>query len=316
MNRTQIRIVERVLTRLKLKQLRLLVAVGERHSILHAAQALNMSQPAATKLIKDLELDFDVQLFDRTNRGMVPTVFGAALIRHGKLILAQISHAAQELDDLNEGNGGRVVVGTLLTASAEFLPRVLTRLLTDKPGLVVKLVEGTNEVLMPALRSGDVDLVVGRLPMHRHRAEIMQERLFDEEVICVARTGHPVHRHAAPALTDLMGYPWILPPAETTLRRQLDQVFVDLGGGAPPYAVESVSYLANRGLLVGSDMLAVMPAHVPRHDISAGALARVDWPVPIPIGPVGVSMRKSASLSPSVAGVLDALRAEAAQMTR
>lgn len=315
MSRTQIRIVERVLTRLKLKQLRLLVAVGEQHSILHAAQALNMSQPAATKLIKDLELDFDVQLFDRTNRGMVPTVFGQALIRHGKLILAQISHAAQELDDLNEGNGGRVVVGTLLAASADFLPRVLHRLVVEKPGLVVKLVEGTNEVLMPALRSGDVDLVVGRLPMHRHRAEIEQERLFDEEVICVARAGHPLIGIEAPDLADLMRFTWILPPAETTLRRQLDQVFVDLGGGAPAYAVESVSYLANRGLLVGSDMLAVMPAHVPRHDIATGALARVNWQVPIPIGPVGVSMRRSASLSPSVAGFLAALRREAAEIS-
>lgn len=314
MNRTQVRIVERVLTRLKLKQLRLLVAVGEHHSILHAAQALHISQPAATKLIKDLELDFDVQLFERTNRGMVPTIFGEALIRHGKLILAQISHAAQELDDLNEGNGGRVVVGTLLAASADFLPRVLQSVLRDKPGLVVKLTEGTNEVLMPALRSGDVDLVVGRLPIHRHRTEITQERLFDERVICVARKGHPLHQCEAPELSDLLSFPWIVPPMETTLRRQLDHVFVEAGAGAPLSAVESVSYLANRSLLLGSDMLAVMPAHVPRQDIEAGLLQQVDWTVPIPIGPVGVSMRKEATLSPAVNAVLEALRAEALVM--
>ncbi|GGH32872.1 transcriptional regulator, LysR family [Cribrihabitans marinus] len=312
MSRTQIRIVERVLTRLKLKQLRLLVAVGEHHSILHAAQALNISQPAATKLIKDLELDFDVQLFQRTNRGMVPTVFGEALIRHGKLILAQISHAAQELDDLNLGNGGRVVLGTLLAASAEFLPRVLGRLQRERPGLVVKLVEGTNDVLMPALRAGDVDLVVGRLPIHRHRTEIAQERLFEEHVICVARAGHPVHALSAPGVADLLEYPWILPPSETTLRRQIDHMFVEAGGPEPRHAVESVSYLANRALLVSSDMLAVMPAHVPAHDIETGALRQVAWDVPIPIGPVGISMRKSAPLSPAVDAVLEALRAEAA----
>ncbi|MEX0368294.1 MAG: LysR substrate-binding domain-containing protein [Ruegeria sp.] len=315
MSHSQIRIVERVLTRLKLKQLRLLVAVGEQHSILHAAQSLHISQPAATKLIKDLELDFGVQLFDRTNRGMVPTVFGKALIRHGKLILAQISHAAQELDDLNEGNGGRVVVGTLLAASAEFLPRVMQRLLTEKPELVVKLVEGTNEVLMPALRAGEVDLVVGRLPVHRHRSEIVQERLFDERVICVARAGHPAHDLPAPELADLMAYPWILPPAETTLRRQLDQIFVGAGGDAPRFPVESVSYLTNRSLLVSSDMLAIMPAHVPTCDIEAGLLRQVNWTVPIPIGPVGVSMRKSVALSPPVNGFLEALRREAVDMT-
>ena len=107
------RIVERALTRLKLRQLRLLVAVGQHGSIQNAAHDLNISQPAATKMIQDLEVDFEVKLFDRTNRGVVPTVFGESLIRHGKLIFAQVSNAAQELDDLNEGNSGRVVVGSL-----------------------------------------------------------------------------------------------------------------------------------------------------------------------------------------------------------
>ena len=110
----QNRIVDRAVSRLKLRQLRLLVAVGQYGSIQHAARELRISQPAATKLIKDLELDFEVKLFDRTNRGVVPTAHGDALIRHGKLILAQVSNAAQELDDLSEGSSGRVVIGTLL----------------------------------------------------------------------------------------------------------------------------------------------------------------------------------------------------------
>ena len=141
------RIVERAMTRLKLRQLRLLVAVGQHGSIQNAAHDLNISQPAATKMIQDLELDFEVKLFDRTNRGVVPTVFGAALIRHGKLIFSQVSNAAQELDDLNEGNSGRVVVGTLLAASPSLLPMAVEGLLKDRPKVAIKIVEGTNEVL-------------------------------------------------------------------------------------------------------------------------------------------------------------------------
>ena len=110
------RVVERALTRLKLRQLRLLVAVGQHGSIQSAARDLSISQPAATKMIQDLELDFEVKLFERTNRGVVPTVFGDALIRHGKLLFAQVSNAAQALDELNEGNDGRVGVGTLSAA--------------------------------------------------------------------------------------------------------------------------------------------------------------------------------------------------------
>ncbi|MYF88759.1 MAG: LysR family transcriptional regulator, partial [Boseongicola sp. SB0676_bin_33] len=103
------RILDRALTRLKLRQLRLLVAVGTHGNIQNAARELGISQPAATKMIQDLELDFEVTLFSRTNRGVIPTVFGETLIRHGKLIFAQVSYAAQELDDLSEGNSGRVV---------------------------------------------------------------------------------------------------------------------------------------------------------------------------------------------------------------
>ena len=111
------RIVDRALTRLKLRQLRLLVAVGSHGNIQNAARELGISQPAATKMIQDLELDFEVKLFNRTNRGVIPTIFGETLIKHGKLIFAQVSNAAQELDDLNEGNSGRVVIGTLVAAS-------------------------------------------------------------------------------------------------------------------------------------------------------------------------------------------------------
>ena len=106
MNARRSRIVDRALIRLKLRQLRLLVAVGRHSNIQNAARELGISQPAATKMVEDLEVDFEVKLFDRRNRGVIPTVFGGTLIRHGKLIFAQVSSAAQELDDLSEGNSG------------------------------------------------------------------------------------------------------------------------------------------------------------------------------------------------------------------
>ena len=174
------RIVERATTRLKLRQLRLLIAVGQRGNIQSAAAELGISQPAATKMIQELELDFEVKLFRRTNRGAVPTAYGKSLIRHGKLIFAQVSNAAQELDDLNEGNSGRVVIGTLLAASSSLLPRAIETVLVTRPKVVIKIVEGTNEALMPALLSGEIDMVLGRLPNLRHRSKLVQEKLFGE----------------------------------------------------------------------------------------------------------------------------------------
>jgi DNA-binding transcriptional LysR family regulator len=307
------RITARVIDRLKLKQLRLLIEVDRHRSILHAAREMNLSQPAATKMIKDMELDFDVLLFERTNRGVTPTDSGAALIRGARLIFSQVSGTAQEIEDLSGGRAGRVVVGTLLAASSRLLPMAIGRALAARPRLAIKVVEGTNEVLMPRLRAGELDLVVGRLPVQRHRSDLAQRRLFDDPVALVVRAGHPLTIQPAPTFEDLRGYGWILPPAETTLRRQIDQYFINQGQYVPAQVVESVSFLTNRALLRGSDMICALPAEVVA---GGGAEGLVALPLSLPFGtgPVGASYRTATSLSPAASAFLEALEQASAAL--
>lgn len=308
------RIVARALTRLKLRQLRLLVAVGTHGNIQNAAGTLGISQPAATKMIQELELDFEVKLFDRTNRGVVPTVFGETLIRHGKLIFAQISNAAQELDDLSEGNAGRVVVGTLLAASTRLLPRAIDLLLAERPNVAIKVVEGTNEVLMPGLLSGEIDMVVGRLPSHRHRDKIEQEKIFEDRILAVVGPEHPLAGRTGITFARTKPFGWILPPLETTLRRQVDHFFVGQQQYVPPVSIESVSYLTNRALLQSRDLIGLLPAEVVSQDVRNGHLAQLDWTVPFGQGPIGVSLRAHDDLSPAGRAFKAALH-EAARST-
>lgn len=263
-------------------------------------------------MIQDLELDFEVKLFDRTNRGVVLTVFGETLIRHGKLIFSQVSNAVQELDDLNEGNSGRVVIGTLLAASPTLLPAAMQLLLQERPKVAIKIVEGTNEVLMPALLSGEIDLVVGRLPSFRHRSKIVQEKFYDERIVAVAGRHHPLAGQASVSFEQLEPFGWILPPLETTLRRQADQFFIRQNQYKPMVVTESISYLANRSLLRNHDFIGLMPFHVAQLDIEHGLLAQIEWAVPFGAGAVGVSHRGEDSLSPASAAFLTALRQAAA----
>ena len=302
------RIFNRVLIRLKLRQFRLLVAVGQQGSIQHAARDLGISQPAATKMIQDMEFDFEVKLFNRTNRGVVPTVYGETLIRHSKLIFTQISSAVQELGDLNEGNTGRVVVGTLLAASPTLLPAAVDHLLQERPKVAIKIVEGTNEVLIPRLISGEIDMVVGRLSTHRYRTRVTQEKLFDERMLAVVGRQHELAQARSVTFEQLTAFGWILPPEETTLRRQTEQYFIKQNRFVPSVAIESVSYLANRSLLRNHDFVGLMPAHVATLDIERGLLVQVDWAVPFGAGPVGVSYRGEDSLSPAGRAFLVALR--------
>lgn len=305
------RIVDRALSRLKLRQLRLLVAVGTHGNIQNAARSLSISQPAATKMIQDLELDFEVKLFDRTNRGVVPTVFGETLIRHGKLIFAQISNAAQELDDLSEGNAGRVVVGTLLAASTSLLPKAIEILLAKRPNVAIKISEGTNEVLMPGLLSGEIDMVVGRLPSQRHRDKLRQEKLFDDHILAVVGPQHPLVDKQDVSFAQTKPFGWILPPLETTLRRQVDQFFVGQQQYVPKVAIESVSYLTNRALLQSRNLIGLMPAAVVSHDVANEHLVELDWRVPFGHGPIGVSLRVGDDLSPAGRAFKSALHAAA-----
>jgi DNA-binding transcriptional LysR family regulator len=304
---------EAISGRLKLKQLRLIAAIGEHASVLRAAEALNISQPGATRLLKDAEDDLGVPLFNRTNRGVVPTDYGRSLIRHAKLVLAQLSHAAEELDDLAGGMGGRVTVGTLLAASAIVLPAAICRLREKRPRVTVAVIEGTNDRLMPALRVGDIDFVVGRLSEFRFRDELVQEPLFHEEACVVVRAGHPLARRKRLQIAALAGCEWILQPPETTLRRQVDKAFHDAGLEAPRPAVQSVSLLTNRALLLATDMVGVWPRQVILDDVRRGVLSVLPVKLPAAAGPVGISRRRSVILSPAAQALAAELKVVAAR---
>jgi DNA-binding transcriptional LysR family regulator len=299
------RFENRLLTGIKLRQLRLLVAVSEQGSILRAAATLNVAQPAATKMLRDLEHALGVELFARSSRGVTPTLFGEVVIRHAKLVLAQLRHASDELSSLTQGASGRVVVGTLLAAAPHLLPRAIVALKRERPGIRISVIEGTNDKLRPMLRGGDLDLVIGRLPEYRERAGLTHEILYEEPVSIVVRRGHPLARRSALKLADLRSQEWILPPPETSLRRQLEQGFRGAGLELPALSIESVSILANFTLLRETDMVAVLPFEVAG---SQPDLVRLPIDVDIGYGAVGVTLRRDAELAPATQYFLSIIR--------
>ena len=102
--------------RLKTRQLLLLQALAEEGNIHRAATVLSMTQPAASKLLKDLEDVLGVQLFDRLPRGMRPTWYGEAMIRHARMALASLDQAYDEVEALKAGRFGQVSVGAITHA--------------------------------------------------------------------------------------------------------------------------------------------------------------------------------------------------------
>ncbi|ROS01689.1 LysR family transcriptional regulator [Sinobacterium caligoides] len=309
-------ILERhLVSRMKIKHLRLLVTVGEQGNIFKAAQLMNMVQPAATKTIRDIENALGIVLFNRSSRGVTMTPYGEVLVKHSKLILSQIKHVSEELSSIKEGVLGRVTIGTLLAASPSLLPKSLAALKADRPGVSVEVIEGTNDMLLPSLQMGDIDIVVGRLPEIQENEGLISEVLYYEPVALVARTGHPLASKKRLTLKDLIDEQWILPSSGTTLRREIDNAFHKAGLAVPQNAIECVSILTNRTLLIETDMIAAMPYQVIRSYEDIGLLAQLPVKIKADLGPVGYTIRANTELTPAANHLLGILKATAQQMS-
>lgn len=294
-----------LLYRLKFRQLRLLVAVDEQRNILKASEQLNIAQPAATKSIRELEDILGVSLFDRSSRGVTPTPYGEVVINHAKLILSQVRQISEELTSIAQGVTGHINIGTLLAASPTLIPKSVLKLKKERPNITVTIIEGTNDKLMPALRTGDIDIVVGRLPEFREREGISQDVIYDEPIAIVARKNHPLLGENNLEFARLKEFDWILPPTSTSLRRQIESEFRNEGLEPPRESIESISILTNFKLLRETDMLAAMPLHVAEHNDDLAVL-------PISFkgatSDVGVSYRSNYTLSTAVSYFIETLK--------
>lgn len=304
-------IENRFLAKLKLRQLKLLIAVAEHQSILRAANALNVAQPAATKMIRDLEGVLDMELFERSPRGVKTTLYGDVVVRHAKLILSQVRHASEELFSLNSGAIGRISVGTLLAAVPPFLPDAIVAMRTHRPAIKISVAEGMNDMLMAMLRVGDLDIVVGRLPEHREHEDLAREVLYNEPAAIVVREGHPLCSLPVVSLADLQREEWIAPPPHSPLRRDLDECFHKAGLEPPVRAIESVSIATNYTVLRHSNLVAVLPSQVA--EMQAG-LVRLPVDFALSFGAIGVTLRATNDRAPATEYFLSIIRQMARDM--
>lgn len=295
-------------SRLKMRHILLLAAIDEHRSIHKAAASMNTSQPAATKLLSDLEELLGLHLFERSTRGPVPTPHGESLVRHARTILGTLDHARGELDAISDGAAGKIRIGMLLVVASVLVPRALLRFKRSHPTMTVLVQEGTLATLLPALHRGDIDLVVGRLTADFDSTGLHFEFCYEEPMRVVVRAGHPLSVNPVSRLSELAGETWVLPPPDAAFRQRIDAAFRQQGVEPPSRLVESMSIVTNKALLEGSDMLGVMPRNVARNFELAGDLAMLAVDLPPPSGPVGIITRSETSATDAQRELFDALR--------
>jgi DNA-binding transcriptional LysR family regulator len=294
--------------RLKPRQLLLLVALDEEGSIHRAAQVLHMTQPAASKLLKDLEDVLEVSLFERLPRGMRPTWYGETMIRHARVALASLDHAHEELVALKAGRFGQVSVGAITSPGLMLLPPAVALVKKEHPSLRVALEIETSDVLMERLAQGKLDILVARLFAQHDKSQLRYERLTAEPVCALVRPGHALAAKSGLTLRDVVDHGWIVPPAGSVLRHRFELMFQEEGLSPPSNVVETSALLFITRMLQQSDMIAVLAADVANYYAAHGIVAALPLDMPCHMDDFGIITRTDRLLSPAAEVMMSALK--------
>lgn len=297
--------------RLKIRHLVYVDALAAAGSVVGAAERLHVTQPVMTRALREIEAITGVSLFVRGPRGVTPTPYGAAFVDHARTVLAELRLTAHHLTELADATTGTVTVGTYLFGSNRLLPMAIERLKRSRPKVTVIVREGNPEALVTELLAGELDLIVGRLTPLDDTSRLDQRVLYQEPVRLVARAGHPAATEPVPPLAALTSYPWVVPVAETALRRELEAAFLHEGARMPADRVECMSYLTTRHLLVHSDAIAALPELITTDDAHIELLPT---PVPSLSSSVGITEAQGRTKSPTAAVFAECLDAVAAEI--
>jgi DNA-binding transcriptional LysR family regulator len=218
-----------------------------------AAEKLCRTQPALSKCIDRLEMELDTALFRREGRRLQLTPVGNVLLARSKLLKRAMDDAAREVSDFAKGVMGNVRVGSAATTAEYLLPQVCSALLAEAPAVTMELVIGMNDVLRKSLRGGQLDIVVG--PLLESDKEFITFPVVQDDVVVVARHGHPLFEQASVRIADLCKYHWVLPASSVATRQWLDAAFQKHRLPAPTVQIAANSISLLPRLIARTDLL-------------------------------------------------------------
>jgi DNA-binding transcriptional LysR family regulator len=267
-----------------------------------------VSQPAVSLALGELEKGLGFKLFDRTPKGVVPNAFGESLIQHARLILGNLTQMRHELHALQSGASGKVHVGALPAMTPSLLPQALILLKQQTPLTSVIVQEGAMDSLLPELRRGTLDLVVGRLVNRRGQDDLAEEMLYEGKNVMVVATGHPLIHKCGLIWSDLADYPWVLPPIGSLSREPLENALQQNGGSLPADYLETLSIHVITGYVQHSQAIGLLSQVVAQHYINAGVLAQLPLSLPDPQRPIGMTWNRHNPLTPALKSFMGCLR--------
>jgi DNA-binding transcriptional LysR family regulator len=303
---------DRASGRVKLRDLRLLVAVSQWGSMAEAAKRLNVSQPAITKAVANLEYALGVRLFDRSARGVEPTTYGKVLLKRGMSIFDELQGGVREIAFLADPSAGDLHIGSA-PPFVEMLSLVIERLSMRHPNMVFRVAVGdSGELECGDLRERKIELVFGRIGVSAGNEMLQTEILFEDYLVVVADANNRWARKRKVKLADLIDERWHLPPGPAG--SHVAEAFRSYALPLPRLAVTSNSTHLRDLLLATGRYLSVAPAS--EVQMSTRRLSFRILPIDLGVArrPIGIVTLKNRTLSPPAQLFIDEARILASRM--
>ncbi len=286
---------------LKLSHLRLLAALAEAEHLTQAAATIGVTQPAASRLIAEIEAIIGAPVHERTGRGIGLTALGRALALRAQRIRLELDDAARDLAEIAIGGVGDVRIGAV---TGPALDRVLPALQRERhlhPKVSVEVVVDSSDSLCQQLLAGRLDFAVARLPETLRSEPLTFRAIEPEPVVLICRPGHPLLQRSTLGPQDLMAYDWVMPGPESLLTRTVMARLQALHLPRPTQRLLTASFLLTLAVLQTSDAIAAV-SRASAQQFATGEGAAIDL-LPIDLGievePFGLITREKVSLTPA-----------------
>jgi DNA-binding transcriptional LysR family regulator len=298
------------LSRIRLRHLTCFVVVAQERTLARAAARLHLSQPAVSKTLAELEGLAGRRLVERGRAGTQLTPAGEEFLRYAVDVTHALESAAAVLTGAAVPIAPAARVAALPTVACGLLVQALARLRERRPHAEVSVRIGANPELLTWLKSGEIDVAVGRMAEPAMMQGVSFELLYAESLAVVTRPQHPLAIAGDKPLSPLalLDYPLVVPGAGTTPRHDVDGFFAAHGATLPPGRTETQSVSVARALTLVSDAVWITPQHPVQLDLDRRWLRRLNVPVPGNAEPVGILSRSGTPQSELAAQLMDTLR--------
>ena len=261
---------------LQRRHIEALVAIGDHGSVHSAASALNMAQPALSRILAEAEDILDGRVFERSVRGSVPTEKGKAVLAQARFTLQSI----QRLENAAHASGPLVRLGCIPRAMHSVMPQLLSRMRagSDAPPFQLQVTENGSVALFEELRQEKLDFAIMR---HVSGAaglgdDYVADKLYDERPIIVCSADNPAFGKQPMRLAQLAEQEWILPQPQSTSRQVLDKFWRDRNLPAIKSVIETRTFESNLALVAQTPFISIVPESVGRRHAELGLVKVID----------------------------------------